>query len=151
MSGCTTPPYRITKQQGRKVEFNVAPERILMECEEIKTHEVLYGFMIHVLDEENTVLTMSQGNRLGKKTCFDGIKKIERILKRGKHIYIGAIGDFEVPRVKEEYKYTYPKLGTFHGNGRAFGFMAIANEHGDCYDAYYGDKMPCPQSEFPIK
>src|SRR6187399_1968191 len=68
--GCSTPGYRVDKKSGGKIELKVAPERIVLECEEIPGDEVLYGFMIHVLDDENTIMDLAQGNRLDKKTCL---------------------------------------------------------------------------------
>jgi hypothetical protein len=40
--------------------------------------EVPYGFMIHVLDEEKTVLNVSQTNNLSKQESFERIEKINR-------------------------------------------------------------------------
>jgi hypothetical protein len=50
----------------------------------------------------------------------------------------------------DQESYSFPKHGTFHGNGRILSFNVIANENGECYAAYYAGK-PCPRDEFPIK
>ena len=55
--------------------------------------EVPFAFMIHVLDNENTVLDVDQMNTLSRKACDDRIEKISRILKNGHRIYVAGIGD----------------------------------------------------------
>ena len=131
------------------MEFSVTPDRVLIECEKIDTPpRGRYGFMIHVLDEENTVISII-GNIMGTD-CFVWKAKMEKILNHGKSIYIAAFGDFDNPRIKYEYSYVFPKLGRFQGNGRAFQFSAIANENGECFDYVNNDKPPCPDREFPI-
>jgi hypothetical protein len=150
LAGCSSPGYRVDKKDGRKIELKVTPERIALECEEIPGREVLYGFMIHVLDDENTIMDLAQGNRLDKKTCLRYIERISLILKKGRSIYLAGIGNLDEPRVKGEFKYTFPKLGTFFTNGRSLHFFAIANEHGGCFHAYNGEEKPCPRDEFPI-
>lgn len=107
---------------------------------------------MHVLDEQKTVVTVLQGNNLDKQSCAERIKKIGHILHNGTQIYIAGISyGIDKPRKVEEWKYTFPGLGTYSGNGRVIQFFAIANEKGNCYDAYYGDRKPCPHgSEYPI-
>lgn len=153
LTGCATSTYRISNQDDHSAELNVSPDRVLLECEWLYDADIkgLYGFMIHVLDEEDTVLTISQGNTLDKGSCDRRIKKIGAILRDGKNIYIAGIGDINKPRVKSKRSYHFPKLGTFHSNERALQFIAIANEHGVCYDAYSGDEKPCPRDPFPKK
>jgi hypothetical protein len=150
--GCATSSYRVSSREGRKVELDVTPDRVVLECElASENKEVPYGFMIHILDEEKTVLNVTQTNNLSKEDCFRRIEKISHILRTGKRIYIAGIGDIDDPKKVEKWTYTFPHLGTFSGNGRMLQFFAIANENGSCYDAYYGDRKPCPRGgEFPI-
>lgn len=151
--GCATSSYRVSGREGRKIELKVTPDRIILECElASENKEVPYGFMIHVLDEAKTVLSVVQTNNLSKEDCFKRIEKISHILRTGKSIYIAGIGDIDDPREVEKWKHTFPKFGTFSANGRMLQFFAIANESGLCYDAYHGDRKPCPHGdEFPIK
>ncbi len=152
LAGCTTSTYHVLNQGNHGTDLNVSPDRILLECEWLHDADIegLYGFMIHVLDEENTVLTLVQGNTLDKQTCEKRIHKIGNILAKGKRIYIAATGDLSDSR-KNGKSYIFPKIGAFHSNGRVLGFAAIANEHGACYDAYSADEKPCPREPFPIK
>lgn len=124
----------------------MTPNRILLECEFQYKDESGdgYGFMMHVLDDENTVLSIVQTNVLDKGSCFERLKEIGKLLNTGKIIYIGGMGNLNKPRIKENKTYTFPH-GTFHGNGRNAQFMVIANEKGLCYDAYSGDEPPCPR------
>jgi len=54
--GCATSSYRILDQDDQSAELSVSPDRVLLECEWLYDADIkgLYGFMIHVLDEENT-------------------------------------------------------------------------------------------------
>lgn len=150
--GCSTQSYRVLKSEDLVTEINLSPERILLECESL--HDApepgLYGFMMHVLDEENTVLTIAQGNTIGKSDCDRRLEKIGRILKQGKKIYLGGFGELKKPREIGK-GYIFPEVGTFYGNGRSLGFEVIANEFGSCYDAYSGDQHPCPREPFVLK
>lgn len=151
--GCTTSSYRIANRDAGRVELAVTPDRVLLQCECVSDNkEVPCGFMMHVLDEEQTVVTVLQGNNLDERGCSERIKKIGNILRGGKRIYISGISySIDDPRKAEEWKYTFPGLGTYNGNGRGMQFFAVANEHGGCYDAYYGERKPCPHGdEFPI-
>ena len=91
--GCATSSYRILNQEDQSSELSVSPDRILLECEWLYDADIKgrYGFMIHVLDEENTVLTVGQGNTLDKRDCDILIKIISKILREGKNIYIAGI------------------------------------------------------------
>lgn len=156
--GCKTPAYKIFNQKGLNTELLVSPERILLECEDVqdkteKTKELYgrYGFMIHILDDKNTVLTVVQGNVLGKKGCFDRISKIGKILKNGKKIYVGGTGELKEPRKEGRFQFTFPGVGTFYSNSRTLGFSVIMNDRGECYSAYEEDEKPCPRDEFPIQ
>ncbi len=154
--GCTTPSYKVLNQSNNRTELLVTPERILLECEDVQDptepmdSDGRYGFMIHVLDDENTVLTVSQGSVLAKKDCFERINKIKKILRNGKQIYIGGMGDLRDPRKKREDHYTFLGKGSFYSNSRVLQFSVIKNEKDECFSAYYGNEKPCPRDEFPI-
>ncbi|MBI2609171.1 MAG: hypothetical protein HYW47_06175 [Deltaproteobacteria bacterium] len=151
--GCATSSYRILNQDDQSAELSVSPDRIVLECEWLYDADIkgLYGFMIHVLDEENTVLTLIQGNTLNKEDCDRRIKIISKILKEGKNIYIAGIGSINELRVKGKRSYFFPQKGTFFDNERTLQFIAIANEYGSCYDAYSGEEKPCPREPFQIQ
>lgn len=153
MSGCTTSTYRLIKQDKNAAELKVTPDRVLMECEFQPDHDTkdAYGFLMYILDEENTVISVVQPNVLDKKSCLRRIQKIGKILKTGKLIYVGGMGDLTKPKSKEDNKYTFPHIGTFNGNGKNLHFIVIANEKGLCYDAYSGDEEPCPREPFSLK
>lgn len=151
--GCASSSFKLLKYEDHAAEIKVTPDRVLMECEfQFKDNSGDgYGFMMHVLDDANTVLSISQGNVLDKGSCFRRIQKIGKILKTGKSIYIGGIGNIAKPRIKNEQAYAFPGGGRFYENGRNIQFMVIANEQGLCYDAYSGDENPCPREPFSLK
>lgn len=153
LAGCATSYYRVANVDLGRHELSVSPDRIVMECEDVsENREIPYGFMIHVLDDENTVVDVTQTNTLSQEACFDRIKKIGRIIKTGNQIYIGGVGDLESAKVVEKWTHEFPGHGTFHSNGRFLQFMAIANENGLCYGAYSADDRPCPNGvDFPIR
>jgi hypothetical protein len=158
LSGCTVPPYKILNQDDQRVELLVAPDRVILECEDVqdpteKPSNSLgrFGFMIHVLDEANTVLSVTQGSVQDKRSCLKRVEEVEKVLRHGKQIYIGGIGNLTGPRVREKWNHYFPGKGVFFSNSRALQFMVIANEKGECYSAYYGTEKPCPREEFPIK
>jgi len=151
LAGCATSSYKVAKTAGRRVELAVTSDRVILECElASENREVPYGFMIHVLDNEKTVLDVVQTNTLDKKSCFERIEKIGKILQTGNRIYIAGYGDISDPRTVEQWQHTFPRLGTFNANGRMLQFSAIANEQGSCYSAQFRDEKPCPRDEFPI-
>lgn len=152
VTGCATSSYRIANKSGGQYELLTTPDRVLLKCENLETEDIVsYGFSIFVLDEKNTVLPVVQTNRIGKANCDKRVREIGKILKRGKSIYIAGIGDLEEPRKMLKASYLFSKHGTFQDNGRMLQFHAIANEHGDCFDAYSGSRKPCPQGHFPIE
>jgi hypothetical protein len=153
ISGCSTSSFFLLKQDENAAEFKVTPDRILLECEYQFDNDTKdsYGFLMHVLDDENTVITVAQMNILDSESCLKRIQKIKKILSTGKIIYVGGMGYLTEPRRREEKQYTFPHIGTFHGNGRTLQFIVIANEQGLCYDAYSGEKKPCPAEPFSLK
>ncbi len=151
--GCATSSYRILNQDDQSAELSVSSDRIVLECEWLYDSDIKgrYGFMIHVLDEENTVLTVGQGNTLDKRDCDRRIKIISKILQEGKNIYIAGIGNLNKPRIKGKRTYSFPQKGIFYDNERTLQFIAITNEYGSCYDAYSGEEKPCPREPFPTQ
>lgn len=153
LSGCATPSYRILFQDEGSTELSVSPDHVLLECEDLYDADIqgLYGFMMHVLDDQETVLTVVQGNTVDKGSCDNRIKHISKILREGKNIYIAGIGKLRVGRDYTPRIYSFPKKGAFKSNGKTLGFIAISNENGLCYDAYSGVKeKPCPPEPFPF-
>lgn len=155
---CTTSSYRVIDRDDYRTEIQVTPDRILLECEEIIDHENAgdpdgnFGFMIHVLDDENTVITLIQEPVIGRKDCFKRQEGVSKILQSGKSIYIGAHGTLNEPRENGKRIYSsFQKRGNFHANGRSLQFSVIKNENGRCYSASNGSDEPCMPAEFPIK
>lgn len=147
LSACTTSSFKLIKQHELAAEIKVTPDRVLLECE-FQYKDASgdgYGFMMHVLDNENTVLSIVQTNVIDKGSCLRRIEKIGKILRIGKMIYIGGMGNLNKSKIIESKTYIFPNLGTFHGNGQNAQFMVIANEQGLCYDAYSGEEEPCPR------
>lgn len=150
-TACATSSYQLGRSDRNRQELLVTPDRVVTTCtRESSDGEVFYGFMIHVLDDKKTVLSILQGNRLDKESCLERIQIIGKILNGGNRIYVGGMGSINEPRKVEEFTYTFPKWGTFHSNGRVLQFAVIANEHGACYSAYEREEKPCPRDEFPI-
>ena len=153
MCGCATSSFEVLKQGDFVVELKVTPDRILLECEPQIGHEIenAHGFLVHILDLKKTVLTVAQFNVLDKEECFDGLRKIEKILKKGKIAYVGGMGDMTGSKSIDPHKYTFSRLGTFPSNGKTLKFMVIANELGFCFDAQNGDKGHAPAHRSPLK
>ncbi len=152
VTGCATSSYKVANSSGGQHEILTTPDRVLLKCENLQTEDIVsYGFSIFVLDEQNTVLSVIQTNRIGESDCNERLHKIGKILEDGKSIYIAGIGDLEEPRKLREPSYFFPKHGTFMDNGRLLQFHAVSNELGSCFDAYSGSKKPCPQGDFPLK
>ena len=149
-AACATSSYKHIRQDGRKAEINVTSDRVLLECSKISDENELYMFQIHILDDEETVLTAVQGNNSDQEDCERRKQKVGRVLATGRHIYLGGMGYPDAPRKITADTFDFPKIGTFHWNGRVLQFMVIANENGVCYGAYTGDSKPCPRDEFPI-
>ncbi len=157
LPGCVSSSYRVIDMDRYRTELEVTPDRIFLECEDIKDHENAgdpegnFGFMMHVLDEANTVVTLIQEPVTSRKFCFERLKTIDQILKRGKSIYIGAHGFIEEVREKGARSYMFRERGPFYGNGRSLQLSVIKNEHNQCYTAMSAADAPCMPPEFPIK
>lgn len=107
--------------------------------------------MIHVLDEKNTVVTVTQTNVLDKEECLERTHEIGKILKNGSKITIAGFGEMKDERTKSNLTYMFPHLGSFDYNGRVLSFASVWNEIGQCFDGAFGKTKPCPRNEFPIK
>lgn len=151
--GCATSSFEVIKQGDFVVELKVTPDRILLECEPQPGHEIenAHGFLMYILDNKKTVITVAQFHIMDKEGCFEGLRKIDKILKTGRNIYIGGMGNMTDSKKRNERKYIFPRLGTFQTNSKTLKFMVIANEHGLCYDAHDGDKGQCPREPFSLK
>ena len=147
LCGCVTSTYHAGKQKALGTDIEVTPDRVVTECEFITDYEgdysAPYGFMIYLLDNDKTVLTLSSATVLEKKDCFDILKISNRIIQNARLVTVRGRGDAESPAVKEQYKYTFSKHGTFYGNGRSLNFLAIWNDRGQCYDAFHHGKEEC--------
>lgn len=148
LSGCITSTYSAGKQSEAGTYIEVTPDRIVVECEFITDYEGdrsdPYGFMIHLLDNEQTVLTVSSATVLEKSDCFDWLKQSEKIISKGKSILVLGRGDAYAPGNMEKFAYNFPKHGTFYGNGRALNFLGIRNDNGQCLNTLASDDF-CPQ------
>ena len=153
LSGCATSSYRVLFQDDGAAELIVSPDRVLLECEDLYDADTkgLYGFMMHVLDDKNSVTTIAQGNTMNRKDCERRLKEIGKILREGTSIYIAGRGNLSTINGALRDEYIFPGKGSFRSGGRSLGFVAIANEQGLCYDAYSGFKeKPCPPEPFPF-
>lgn len=153
IAGCATSSFKVLNQKEMAMEFLVTPDRVIQECERVETDDrgVVAGYMLHVLDEEKTSFTLVQTNTLDIESCERRMKKIGKILKSGHQIYLAGIGDFFESRIKGPYKYTFPQFGIIESNGRSLQFIAIKNEHDQCFGAFSAEEQPCPPEPFPLK
>ena len=67
LSSCATSSYRISKTQGMKAELAATPDRVIPECAKVSDENELYMFLVHVLDEENTVSFARSWEQLGER------------------------------------------------------------------------------------
>jgi len=143
LSGCVTSKYHAGKQKAFGTDIEVTPDRVIVECEFITDYEGdrsdPYGFMIHVLDNEKTVLTLSSATVLEKSDCFDWLKQSEKIISKGKSILVRGRGDAHAAAKMEKWAYNFSKHGTFYGNSRALNFLGIRNDKGQCLNTLADD------------
>ena len=151
---CTTSNYKVHGQTNYATELVATPDRILLECEYQEGYSGdahnPHGFMMHVLDEKNTVLNLIIEPVLSREECMAHLNASLKILKSSKKIYLAGMWTLDSPREKTVYKYTFPGIGTYNGNGRVLRYRAIWDGKGQCYDVYHGNKKPCPRDDFPI-
>lgn len=146
---CSTKPlHEVTRKGGALgiVEIITTPDRVLPYCEKIDTSPGRYGFMVLILDEENTVGGGS-GMMSSLKGCKDWEVAVRKVLDRGKRIRLVGTGRYDEPRIKEKFTYTFSGHGTFHSNGRSFGLTAITNEHQDCFGMF---SRKCSGGDYPL-
>ncbi len=98
ITGCSTSSFKTLNQKKMAMEFLVTPDRMILECEKVETDDrgLVYGFMIHVLDEEKTSFTLTQTNALDKESCDFRVKKVGGILKNGSQIYLAGVRNLKV-------------------------------------------------------
>ena len=149
LQGCATSRYSASKPGALGTDIKVSPDRVITECEFITDYEGdrkdPYGFMIHILDLQKTVLTVSNGVVLEKEDCLERQMAVDKIIRNAHIVTVRGRGDAEAPIVKEEFAHTFKKHGTYFGNGRSLNYLAIWNDKGQCYDAFYGPAKPCPR------
>ena len=148
LQGCVTSHYQASKPNALGTDIAVTPDRVITECEFIDNYtgdySDPYGFMIHILDNENTVLTASSGTVLEKKDCLRWQVAADKIIRNAKTVTVRGRGDAEDPIVKKEFKYAFERHGTYFGNGRSLNYLAIWNDKGQCFDVFNRDN-PCPK------
>jgi len=151
---CSTSTYKVNGQTSYATELVVSPDRVLLECEYQEGYsgdaKTPHGFMMHILDEENTVLNLIIEPVLSKDECLNHLNATLKILNNSKKVYFGGMSTLDSPREKTDRNYTFPGLGIYPGNGRVLRYRAIWADAGQCYDIYHGNKRPCPRDDFPI-
>jgi hypothetical protein len=159
LSGCTSnsivsnslpaskekPIYEKMKRDDRIVILNMSSDRILPFCDKLENGND--GFMVMILDEENTVL-VATGRQSSHKTCLKWIIEIQNIAKDQPYVKLVGLGEFEGERVKEQYAFTFPAHGTFHSNGRSFGLHALLNKDHQCFSIF---SKTCAKEDFALK
>jgi len=158
VSGCVTSTYKVHYNVDTLVGLVVSVDRMVMECEDVQdpTNPIdpdgRYGFMIHVLDEEGTKTTFSQGNVIGRDWCFERLKKYEAMKTKYKIFFLAGRGEFDEPRMKIKQKPVVFPNGTKveYWNGRAMNFNMLKSPDNFCITSYSGNKKPCPEDDmFP--
>lgn len=148
ISSCISSQYKIHQYVDDKVALLVSPDRVWAECEDLYAgggdRPGSFGFLIHILDEEKTVLTGIQSNQTSKSDCEQKVALIEKILKNSKQVYIAGTTDFKELRKNTGIFYTFPKHGKFYDNGRSMQWDVLKGEDGTCVTAYFGYGKPCP-------
>lgn len=147
VSGCVTSRYSVSEPNALGTDIKISPDRIITECEFITDYDGdrknPYGFMIHLLDLENSVLTVSNGIVLEKEDCLERQTAADKIIKNAQVVTVRGRGDAEAPIIKEEFKHFFKKHGTYFGNGRSLNFLAIWNDKRDCHSIFNGKDDPC--------
>lgn len=137
--------YEVTKRDDGIVVINVTPDRILPYCEKLENGND--GFMIMILDEENTVL-VATGRQCAHKTCLRWSKKVQDISKGQSSVKFVGLGEIAEERIKEKYNFTFPVHGTFHSNGRSFELHALLNKDKKCFSMF---SKACTKGNFALK
>ena len=113
--GCTTSPFRISKVQDNAVEILTSPDRILVECEHLDRDdgEIADGFMLHLLSDENSVITVSEGSSIDPESCANRIKYIGQLLANDQKIYVAGFGNLRNTREDMSRSFTF-QIGRAH-------------------------------------
>lgn len=151
LTGCATSTYTSRQLTNVGTEIVTSTNRILVQCEYQDGYDGEakdpYGFMMHILDDKKSVLTLIVEPVLEKTYCFEILNATNKILSNSKVVHIGSFSPLVGEPKKSDDKYTFPGLGTFHGNGQVLNYQAIWNDQGQCYDVALGSKKPCPRNE----
>ena len=151
LQSCATSYYHAGKPNALGTDIKISPDRVITECEFIDHYDGdysdPYGFMIHILDSEKSVLTVSNGTVLEKKDCLERQTAADKIIRNAQLVVVRGRGDAEAAIVIEPFKYTFRRHGIYPGNGRSLNFLAIWNDKKQCYDAFYGKAKPCPHEK----
>lgn len=155
LNGCATSKYEVSKPNAMGTDIKVTPDRIITECEFIADYDGdrknPFGFMIHLLDLENSVLTVSNGIVLEKEDCLERQSITDKIIKNAKLLTVRGRGDAEAPIVKSEFKFLFKKHGAYFGNSRSLNFLAIWNDKQDCHSIFNENDDPCLQLNHHLK
>ena len=152
---CANTQYKVFQRDGENTGLLISPDRVLVECEDLHAkggdRPGSFGFIIHILDEEKTVLTGIQTTQTSKNDCLAKVKLAEKILKNSKQVYIAGRVDLDETRTTKKWTSNFPKHGTFHDNGRSMSFSVLKGEDGTCVTAHEGYGKPCPWDPiFPV-
>lgn len=148
LSACTTSFYRVKSSQGLKAELIATPDRVAVECGRVADNSDAYMLSVLILDENDSVLSASQGHFGDKKTCENWRSRIARVLKTGQTVTIGGMGHPNEPKQMQNYSESIPGRGKFRHNGRYLQLMVVYNENGQCYGAYLDKDDECPGTWF---
>ncbi len=152
--GCSSSSYIIDRQTEGRTQLLVTSDRVALQCLRLTDYEGdipdPHLFSINVLDEVETVVTVSQDNIVPKVDCLRKAGSIAEILNHGEKIFIGGMGNLKKPRISQLFRHSFPRHGQFPENGRNLQFMTIWNDKGTCFSAYSEDQKDCPIGEFPI-
>lgn len=147
-TGCATSHFRIEKMDKHAAQIAVTPDRVLFECEKLENGGA--GFMIHLLNNDKTVVTISQSNTLDLRSCADRVSTLKGILKQSPEVLIGGVGNYSDTDMKIDVQYQFPAGGPFSHSGRGLAFIAMWNKAGRCFGAYSMEEKPCPEDGFPL-
>lgn len=144
--GCQTSKYKAGNVLALGTDIVVTRDRIILECEFVNDYDGIdykepHGFMIYILDNEKTVLTVSSSTLLNKKDCFDWLQKADKIINNGRSILIRTRGDAYAPVNMDQLKYKFTHHGTYNGNGRSLNFLGIRNNLGQCLNVLANDNF----------
>ena len=132
------------------IEVLLDSRRVSVTCEDASGDDKIHVLLVHVLNEKKLIDEYIYGMAYPKEVCLEIKQRIERVIKNGKQIYIGAHGD---GKMDNEYpdptqKHNFPELGDFTISRLFFDFQVIKNEKGQCMGFAYGDEKdgPCKKA-----